>query len=179
MRILFSIVIMSAFLLSPPVFGYESLQELYEQAGSQGEYDKYLELDPETEYEGDLRVNGDIDVCLIGNGAVIYGIPNTVAVGVWGSHLDISGCVIVDAAYGIFYSTNSSGEIRGNTIDNCSEWGISVIYPDMQAGVTVWDNIVTNSYYGFYCVEYFHPVYLGYNTIHSTNSYRYCELCPS
>lgn len=161
-----------------PVMAYQSLQELYELAQPQGEYDKYIELDPFTEYLGDLRVLQDESVRLIGNGAIIHGRPYNMSISVIFGRLDISGCVLVDGGYGIYYSTLSSGNIFCNTVAGCTEYGISTVYQDVTEGVNIWDNIVTDCRYGFYCVDTYHPNYLGYNTIWNITIYRYAEFCP-
>jgi len=165
-------------LFCPAVFAYQSLQELYVQAGPYGEYDRYVELDSTVDYLGDLRILEDITVCLNGNGAVIHVDDYSIGVGVWLGDLDIHNCVLVGGNCGILFSTDASGEIRSNTVTDCQLYGIAVVYPNMQAGVTVWDNIITDSYYGLYCVEYYHPTYIGYNTVFNATMYRYAELCP-
>jgi parallel beta-helix repeat protein len=161
-----------------PAFAYESLQEVYNNAGSQGIYDKYVELDPAIEYLGDLNISGNISVRLDGNGALIHGRDNAIAIAVWGSHVDISHCVISGGAYGIYFSANSYGTIYCNTISGCVDFGITALYPNANERTEVYDNIVTDCYHGFYCMELNHPDYLGYNTIFNIQAYRYAEFCP-
>jgi len=165
-------------LLTSPVLAYESLQALYEQAEPSGEYDRYIELDPQTEYLGDLHVSVEENVRLIGNGALIHGRPYNISIGVFFGTLDVSNCVVIGGGYGIYFSTGASGSAFANTISGCSEYGISTIYQDEQIGVEIWDNIITDCQIGFYCIELHHPEYLDYNTIYSTTSYRYAEFCP-
>lgn len=178
MRGKFAWSFLAIILLIVPCFAYESLQQAYNNAGPLGEYDKCVELDPEVEYSGDLSIYGDQDVCIQGNGALIHGRNYGISIGVWGSRLDVFNCVIVGGSYGIYYGTGAKGETRSNTIADCAECGIAAIYPNFQAGLEVWDNIITDCYYGLYCIEGYHPSYIGYNTVFSTSSYRYAEFCP-
>lgn len=161
--------------LAAPALAYQSLQELFEQAEPYGGYDRYIELDPSEQYIGDLWIDTDVSVRLIGNGALVHG--GVFAISVMYGRLNISGCVIVGGYEGLFYSTNSSGEIYNNTITSCQNYGISVIYPDDNEGVQIWDNIITDCYYGIFCIEDHHPDYIGYNTIWNTVSFRYAEQC--
>ena len=162
-------------MMASPAFAYLSLQELFDQAGPYGGYDKYIELDPAEEYIGDLWIDSDVSVRLIGNGALVHG--GIAAITVMYGRLNISGCVIVGGYEGLFYSTSSSGEIYNNTIANCQNYGISVIYPNDNEGVYITDNIITNCYYGIFCIEDHHPAYIGFNTVWNTQSFRYAEQC--
>ncbi|MCP4580139.1 MAG: hypothetical protein GY839_00870 [candidate division Zixibacteria bacterium] len=162
-----------------PAFAYQSLQEIYEAAEPSGEYDKFIELDPEVEYLGNLHISDPINVCLIGNGAIIHGRPYMISIGAFFGRLDVSGCIVIGGSYGIYYSTQSSGLVFNNTIVGCDQYGIATIYQDEDFGVEVWNNIIVDCYYGFYCIEEHHPVYLGYNTVYDAEVFRYAEFCPS
>jgi len=165
-------------ILASPVLAYESLQALYEQTEPQGEYDRYIELDPQIEYLGDLHIAVAENVRLVGNGAIIHGRPYNISIGVFFGALDVSNCVVIGGGYGIYYSTNASGSAFNNTVTGCSEYGISTIYHNDQIGVEIWNNIVTDCFYGFYCIEDHYPACLDYNTIYNTTSFRYAEMCP-
>ena len=174
-KFLFSILILAISIA--PAFAYQSLQEIYEAAGPWGDYDKYLELDPEIEYLGDMHVSEAISVMVIGNGAIIHGRPYNISIGAFFGRLDVTGCIVIGGGYGIYYSTDASGNVFNNTVVGCSEYGISTIYQDEDYGVHVWNNIITDCFHGFYCIEYHYPEYLGYNTIYGVTGYRYAEFC--
>jgi hypothetical protein len=171
----------AAFLLlgSLPGLADQSLQELYNQADGQGIYDRYIELNPDLEYIGDLRIMSGHSVCVMGNGAKIFGQGNNlIQVGVFGSRLDIQNCVMIGGLGGVYFSTGASGTIKNNTITCCAEAGIRTYTIGSANNVDVYDNIITDCYYGFFCNETEHPSYLGYNTIFNTISHRYAEFCP-
>jgi hypothetical protein len=178
MRAMISAVLLFALMAASPVIAFESLQALYEQAEPYGEYDRYIELNPDIEYLGDLWVGDDINVCLIGNGAIIHGRPYFSSISVNFGRLDMSGCVLLGGGYGISYTTNSRGNIFNNTVYGCTERGISTVYQSDVPGVMVWNNIIVGGTYSFFCVEYHHPSYLEYNTVWNSTIYRYAELCP-
>tara|TARA_X000001036_G_C20295788_1_gene650264 strand:- start:145 stop:660 length:516 start_codon:yes stop_codon:yes gene_type:complete len=100
------------------LFGY-SLQEIYDNANSFENYDKYLILSPEHIYTGGLGLyegntyidcNGAIINLEDGNGIWIYGDQN------YQSNLDIQECIITNSLY---YGLSYSGESTGN-IKNCN-----------------------------------------------------------
>jgi len=157
---------------------YQSLQEVYENSEGMGVYDKYLCLDPDIEYLGDLEISDGVNVRIDGNGALIFGPDDDIAINVNEASLDISHCVVVGGSCGIYFGQGSSGNIFNNTVIGGFNYGIGVSYPDMERGVYVWDNIIVDSFFGFYCVEEYHPKYLGYNTVYNSGRYRYVEFCP-
>jgi len=156
-----------------------SLQEVFIQAGSQDGYDKYIELDPDSLYTGDLFIPNGLNVYIDGRGALIYGLPYYTSIHVFGSHLDISHCAIFGGYNAIFLDTMSTGNVNSNTIVGCQNIGIFVLYQDPSEDVEVWDNIITDCDYGIVVEENWHPRYVGYNTIYAIETYRYGELCPS
>jgi len=178
MRNLWALATAILFMIYAPLSADQSLQEVFDLAEGSGEYDKYIELDPDQIYIGDLVVPAGLRVYLDGNGALIQGIPYNFSIYVWGSFLDISNCVVVDGYFGIYYDTLSAGSIHSNTVVGCSYSGISVIYQDMSEDVEIWDNIITDCDIGFLCLEGWHPRYVGYNTIYAMEVYRYAEFCP-
>jgi len=156
-----------------------SLQQVYNQADGQAGYDKYIELNPDSSYIGDLYIPGGLKVYINGNGAIVYGLPYYTSIHVWDSVLDISHCVILGGYNGIVLDTMSAGTINSNTVVGCNNIGISVIYQDLSEGAEIWDNIITDCNIGFLCLEYWHPRYIGYNTVYGMETHRYAELCPS
>jgi len=155
-----------------------SLQQVYIQAGGYAGYDKYIELNPDSSYIGDLYIPEGLKVYIDGNGAMIYGLPYYTSIHVWGSILDISHCIILGGYNGIFFDTLSAGTISSNTVVGCNNIGISVIYQDLSDDAEIWDNIITDCNVGFLCLEDWHPRYIGYNTVYGMETYRYAELCP-
>jgi hypothetical protein len=165
---------------SSPAMAYQSLQAIFLEADGQGGYDRYIELDPDIEYLGDLRISPGLNVYLNGNGAKIYAQNNNlIQVGVTASNLDIQNCVFIGGLTGLYYVNEASGTINNNTITGCIDAGIKIMYPNHISGTYVYDNIITDCCYGFYCVEGEHPQYLGYNTVYSIVRYRYAEFCPN
>jgi hypothetical protein len=163
-----------------PAFAYQSLQQIFLEADGQGEYDKYIELDPDIEYLGDLRIEPGFNVYLDGNGAYIYAQSGSMLqIGVRGSKLDIQNCVMIGGLCGIYSVNEGSGTFKNNTIIGCTDAGIKSLYPNSVAGCYIYDNIITDCMDGLYCVEGEHPQYIGYNTIYNVSRYRYAEFCPS
>ena len=125
------------------LFGY-SLQEIYDNANSFENYDKYLILSPEHIYTGGLGLyegntyidcNGAIINLEDGNGIWIYGDQN------YQSNLDIQGCIITNSLY---YGLSFSGESTGS-IKNCN-------LINTNFGLKLFDNSVVsinNSIFGF------------------------------
>jgi hypothetical protein len=173
-----ALIIASILLLCAAGYSYQSLQEVYDQASGNGEYDKFIELDSTVEYLGDLYIPYGVDVLIKGNGAIIFGTPDRAAIKVWGSRLDISNCVILGGLFGIAYDTMSTGSVTSNTVNDCDSIGIFAVAYAPPVRVEVWDNIITGCTYGFVCIEFLHPSYLGYNTVYNCDVYRYGELCP-
>lgn len=161
-----------------PAYAYQSLQEIYDSAEGNGLYDKYVQLNPDVEYLGDLSISDSSNVRIDGKGAIIFVPDEDVALNIHYANVDISNCVIVGGSCAIFFGAGASGDIYCNTITGSTFSGIAVVYPNLEVGVEVWDNIITESFYGLYCVEDYHPRYIGYNTVYDTESFRYAELCP-
>ena len=96
-----------------------TLQEMYDNATSYDEYDKYIILSQNNIYTGGLGLyegntyidcNGAIIDLEEGNGIWVYGDENTPA------NLDIERCIITNSLY---YGLSYSGESTGN-IKNCN-----------------------------------------------------------
>ena len=96
-----------------------TLQEMYDNATSYDEYDKYIILSQNNIYSGGLGLyegntyidcNGAIIDLEEGNGIWVYGDENTPA------NLDIERCIITNSLY---YGLSYSGESTGN-IKNCN-----------------------------------------------------------
>ena len=121
------------------LFSY-TLQEIYDDASSYEEYNKYLVLSENNIYTGGLGLyegntyincNGAIIDLQEGNGIWIYGDENNSA------NLDIEECIITNSLY---YGLSYSGESTGN-INNCN-------LINTNFGIKLFDNsnvIVNNS----------------------------------
>ena len=121
------------------LFSY-TLQEIYDDANSYEEYDKYLVLSQNNIYTGGLGLyegntyincNGAIIDLQEGNGIWIYADENNAA------NLDIEECIITNSLY---YGLSYSGESTGS-INNCN-------LINTNFGVKLFDNsnlIVNNS----------------------------------
>ena len=178
-RLLISVVL-TVLITGAPVLAYQSLQEIYLAADGRDGYDKYIELDPDIEYLGDLRILAGLNVYLDGNGAIVHAQnSNLIHIGVNGSNLDIQNCVLIGGLGGIYFINGSSGTIMNNTVTGCSDAGVKVITPAYSPGTYVYDNIITDCFYGFYCNEGERPHYLGFNTVYNAGRYRYAQFCPS
>ncbi|MBN1967772.1 MAG: hypothetical protein JXR48_02115 [Candidatus Delongbacteria bacterium] len=86
-----------------------SLKEVYDQAGPNGIYDKYLQLENGVTYSGGLLIgtihnfdgnqfeeNLDANVAIIGNGAVLDLGGEQISISYCNNILDISDCVIIN-----------------------------------------------------------------------------------
>lgn len=121
------------------LFSY-TLQEIYDNANSYEEYDRYLVLSQNNTYTGGLGLyegntyincNGAIIDLQEGNGIWIYADENNAA------NLDIEECIITNSLYyGLSYSGQSTGSINNCNLINTN------------FGIKLFDNssvIVTNS----------------------------------
>ncbi len=121
------------------LFSY-TLQEIYDNANSYEEYDRYLILSNNNTYTGGLGLyegntyincNGAIIDLQEGNGIWIYADENNAA------NLDIEECIITNSLYyGLSYSGQSTGSINNCNLINTN------------FGIKLFDNasvIVTNS----------------------------------
>ncbi|MCD6162978.1 MAG: right-handed parallel beta-helix repeat-containing protein [candidate division Zixibacteria bacterium] len=172
------IIIMMLLMGNIPAIAYQSLWEVYDEAGGSGEYDKWLDLDPSIEYLGNLNITTGLNVYINGHGALIHGRINTGAICVSGSHLDIENCVIIDGHAGLYIGSGSSAIIKNNTITGMTDSGIRTFYIGIGANTQIYDNIITDCYYGYFGIENEIPGYIGFNTVYNTISYRYAEFCP-
>ena len=170
-------LIMTIFLITN-VSAYRSLQEIYDDAVGNGDYDKYIELDPAEEYDGDLSIFDGMNVFIDGNGAIIHGQEYYASISVYSSNLDIQNCVLVGGFAGIYISNLSSGTIVSNTIDGCVSAAIKTYYIDHDAGTYIWDNIITNCDFGIFIIEEEHPEYIAFNNIYNIEEFPYAEYCP-
>jgi len=163
-------------------WAYQSLQQVYDNAGPGGGYDKLLELDPAEEYAGDLSIPYGVTVCIQGNGAKIIGLSSPDrAIRVYGSGLDIDRCIFVGretGANGIYFDSNSYGQVTNNTIVDFNNAGIKVYYYNVSRGLVIENNIITGCYYGFYGEEGYLPTYFAYNDIWGNSGINYAYYCP-
>ncbi|MDY6915263.1 MAG: hypothetical protein SVM86_02965, partial [Candidatus Cloacimonadota bacterium] len=108
-----------------------SLQEAYEQAYSNGEYEKYLSLETGQIYEGGLLIgkvfdpisqqlqgNEGLDVKIEGNGAILDLQGQQIAISYVHNRLDIENCVILNGNVryrgdnGLMVQESPYGEIK-------------------------------------------------------------------
>jgi hypothetical protein len=179
MRIIAPIVALALLLGFAPCMAYQSLQEVFDQATGQGEYDKYIELNPYMEYLGDLGIPTGYNVCIMGNGARIFSRnAYMVHVTVSAARLDIQNCVFIGGGGAVYLALGAAGTIKNNTIIGCSSAGIRTYTIGEDNEVYIYDNIITDCYDGVFCNEDEHPDYLGYNTVYNVGRYRYAEICP-
>ena len=159
-------------------FGYQSLQEVYDNAPPGMTYDKYVTLDREIEYEGDLVIDEDLSVAIMGNGAKIFTLDNGAAVTIEYAKLHISGCVIIGGRNGLFFGYGSYGRVYNNTIVDSDSAGVFSYYPEGEYNLEIYNNIITGCRFGIAAVEDFLPVYVGYNILYDCWVYNYAQFCP-
>ena len=180
MRSALLLAVVFLLLLCLPVAAQESLREWYEQAGPNGEYDKFVELDPAMEYYGDLSLYDVGNICIMGNGAKILADPddqNPILIGVAACRIDIQNCLFIGGMGAIYIAVNSSGTIKNNTIIGTYNTAIRTYTIGDDNELYIYDNIIIDSYDGLICNEYEQPSYLGYNTTYNCTRYRYAEFC--
>ncbi len=161
-----------------PVYGYQSLQEVFDNAGAENGYDKYLVLSPHVQYEGDLYISGGERTRIIGNGAQIIGDTDN-SINISYTELDISGCIFIDGYCGLMYSLGSHGKVFSNTFYNTDSSAIRTYYPLSTYNVDIYNNIIENSFYGISAAEDAEPVYVGYNILYNIGMYNYALYCYS
>ena len=155
-----------------------SLQEVYNNAGPGGGYDKLLELDPQEIYIGDLLITGPYhEVCIHGNGALVVPDGNFYAILVYESLLDVEGLVIETNIIGLFYSNNSCGTIKNNSIVGAADCGIRSTDIYMPHGLEIFNNIIVNNGYGIYANEDYLPQYIAYNDLWNNPGGDYMLYC--
>jgi hypothetical protein len=167
-----------ALIIFSSAFGLESLHQVYLDAGPGGGYDKYIVLDNETDYIGDLVITSRRTVRIIGNGARIFGQPGVDAIQIFDSKLDISGCVIIGGYASLAYMRNSNGTACNNTLVGAEHAGIYDYYTSIDTHVVIYDNIITGPRFGIWAVENYLPVYIGYDIIDDIMYYPYAQYCP-
>jgi len=172
-------IAVSFILMVSGAFSYQSLQEVYNEAEPGQQFDKYIELDPEIEYLGDLMIFDGMNVYIDGHGAKIYGEHTDLVIGVYSSNLEIHNCVIIGGYGGIYISNLSSGKIYCNTIIGCSEAGIRTYYIDRNKDTEIYDNIITDADYGVFVIEDELPDYVAFNDLHNISQIGYVQYCPS
>lgn len=163
-----------------PLMANQSLLECYNEAEGNGEYDKYIELDPAIEYYGDLSMYNCGNICIIGNGARIYADPddaNPILITFAATHLDIQNCVFIGGIGSIYMTANASGEIKNCTMVGTTNAAIRTYVIGSSNQVYIYDNIIVDCYDGLICNEYERPSYIGYNTVYDCTRYRYAEYC--
>ncbi len=166
-------------LIQLPAFALESLRDVYLNAQPGNGYLKYIELDPNVEYEGNLVISGSDTVRIIGNGAKIFVPVYSYAISVNRSKLDISGCVFINGVSALVYQSSSSGEICNNSFYNFSHSAMKIDHPHPTENVQIYDNIISNCQYGIWALEGYLPGYIAYNIVYNSGAFHYAQLCSS
>ncbi len=180
MRIYALLVVIILLFGSIQAAAYQSLQECYDEASGNGEYDKYVVLDPDIEYYGDLSLYNQGDVCIEGNGARIYADPddpNPILITCAATNLDISHCIFIEGIGAIYLAANASGDIRNCTMVGMTQAAIRSYSIGENNQVHIYDNIIYGCYDGLICNEFEMPSYIGYNTVYDCTRHRYAEFC--
>ena len=156
-----------------------TLQEVFNNSGSNGDYEKYLVLEPNQIYTGGLGIyEGDVFIDCQGsiidlqnqNGIWIYADENYLAT------LDIQYCNIINGAYyGLSYSGISSG-----TIQNCNFYNndIGVKPFDYSELIIENCNFINNITYGLGIIGEHAEVTINYSNSWGCENGDYWENCP-
>ncbi|MBD3168410.1 MAG: hypothetical protein GF307_02930 [candidate division Zixibacteria bacterium] len=175
----FVLVCASVLLIYTPSFAYQSLQEVFDNAGPGQGYDIYIELDPEIEYLGDLYIYDGEVVRIVGNGARIHVTPTRQGIVVDFSTLDISGCVFIGGLFNLYYGYNSQGRIFNNTFyspDSLASIGVD--YTDWFTDIEIYNNIISGAPYGILATEDNIPEFIDYNIVYNSDFEHYAYICP-
>ncbi|MBD3168771.1 MAG: hypothetical protein GF307_04755 [candidate division Zixibacteria bacterium] len=160
------------------LYAYQSLQEEYDNASAGAGYDRFIVLDPDIEYEGDLVISNGDYVGIVGGGAKIYAGSHRSLISIHASGLDIWECVLIGGHNALNYRENSYGVIWNNTIYNADSVGIKTYIQRDEPNVEIYNNIISDCFYGIWSNEYFLPTYIGYNIIYETTYLIYAGYCP-
>lgn len=159
--------------LSHQAFGFESLQYAYNMAQPAMGYDKYVQLDPDLEYQGDLVIESAGRIRIDGGGAKIFPSYMLQSIKVENSTLDISGCVFIMNMNSITYGIGSDGKIFQNTIYGNDHSGIYIREHNPDPGIEIYDNIIANCENGIMVAPYYYAEYIAYNIVFNSNAYNY------
>lgn len=179
---LFSVLLTCTIALFPLVGAAATLQSVYNAAGPQGVYTKYLDLDKGVTYTGGLLIAATDNVCIRGNGATLDLETATILVQGADANLDIDHCVIKNgglagAGYtqGALNFVGSHGSVVNNVIVGCTI-GVRV-YASGPGLVTVMNNIIVhNTITGLLCQIGNEPL-VSYNDSWSDGTYNYLRDC--
>lgn len=168
--------------LLPVAASTVTLQSVYDAAGPQGEYTKYLLLDAGATCTGGLTIPASAIVCIKGNGATLDLQTSTIEIQGKGVKLDIDHCVIkngclASAGYtqGALNFVGSSGNVINNTFYG-NTIGIRV-YSTGPGAVIVMNNIIAlNSVTGLLCQIGNEPS-VFYNDSWANGTYNYLRDC--
>ena len=156
-----------------------TLQEAYDEATSYGDYDKYIELNPDSIYYGGLGLY-EGNIFINGSGAVID-LENGGGIWVYGNdnypcNLDIKFCSIINGAY---YGISFGGESTGS-VSNCN-----LVNNDM--GIKLYDysivtiensNFIENYTYGLGIYTENPICSISYCNSWNNGEYDFMENCP-
>jgi hypothetical protein len=180
--IFFAVIFTSVLLLLPVAAHTATLQSVYDAAGPQGGYTKYLQLDAGATYTGGLVIPAGDIVCIKGNGATIDLQTSTIQIQGKGLRLDVDHCIIRNGglasagyAQGALSFLGSSGNVINNTFYG-NTIGIRV-YATGPGAVTVMDNIIVwSSVTGLLCQIGNEPA-VSYNDSWANGTYNYLRDC--
>jgi len=147
---LFATISVFLILLLPTGSHSATLQEVYDAAGPNGQYTKYLVLDAGVTYTGGLIVPSTDRACIKGNGAILDLQTSTIQMQGMGAKLDIDHCVIKNGCLpsseyseGALSYIGCSGRVLNNTFYG-NTIGIR-IYLTGQDSVVVMNNIFAHN----------------------------------
>ena len=156
-----------------------TLQEAFNEANSQGVYDKYLSLEANTIYYGGLGLfegnifincNGSVIDLQSQSGIWVYGDEN------YPCNLDIQHCSVINGEYyGLNYSGNSTGNIQNvNFINN--DIGLELM--DFSEVEIINSNLINNRTYGIAIITENPVCSISYCNSWNNGEYDFMENCP-
>jgi hypothetical protein len=180
--LLFLTFLICALSLYPVVASPATLQSVYDAAGPQGGYTKYLQLDAGATYTGGLIIPATDIVCLKGNGAKLDLQTSTIQIQGRDASLDIDHCVIKNG--GLFSAGYTQGALNfvgshGNVMNN-TFYGNTIgirIYATGPGAVTVMNNIIVrNTITGLLCQIANEPL-VSYDDSWANGTFNYLMDC--
>ncbi|MCP4632552.1 MAG: right-handed parallel beta-helix repeat-containing protein [candidate division Zixibacteria bacterium] len=159
-------------------WSYQSLQEVFDDASAGGGYDKLLILDPEIEYEGGLFIDAGLTAGIMGFGAKIFIPSDREGIEIYDSKLDITECVLIGGQAALYYQQNAYGKVYNNTIVGSAASGIICYYQNDDSNLVIYNNIISDCYYGIWGIEENLPSYIDYNIVYNSTVFNYAQYCP-
>ena len=159
-----------------------TLQSVYDAAGPNGVYTRYIVLDRGTIYTGGLVIPDFDNVCIKGNGATVDLQTGMMIVQGGGANLDIDHCVIKNGCLsGAGYTQGALNFVggHGNVLNNVilSSTIAIRIYGTGPGGVTVMNNIIVhNIVTGLLCQLGSEPL-VSYCDVWANGAMNYLQDC--